>query len=706
MRCTVEIVPIRTGAFSARATLALAVPFALALWTCAGFAGAQTGVWSTTGPLGGNIHCLAADPSHPATLYAGTSQGVFRTDDGGANWRIAGVGMPVARVQTIAIDPTATSTLYAGTLTPSGVPSLGIFKSTDGGATWSQINEGLIDPEIGIAPLDVASLAVDPNNPSTIVAGTMYSEIFRSTDGGDSWQPQTFGGYDLSLQTLGLQFDPSNSGNVYAATSEGLIKSGDNGVSWAEFGTNVPLFAVAIDPSSPLTIYAGNAAGNGLLKSTDAGGHWQFINTGLPLLHDSSGSYSPLVVSLSVDPANTSTVYAGTYASGLFVSANKGGSWAATSSGIRNTFVTALALTPVSGQSTVYAGTLGGGVYQSTDGAQSWSARNAGLDSSVVNTMVLDSNAADTIYAGTSDGVSRSDDGGGSWQAVDTGFPVFSVLALVLAPGSPETLFAATPGGGVLKSSDGGSTWSASTSGFSGELYFSSIAIDPTSATTVYAGTDHPYDGSHSERVFKSTNGGGSWTQTSLDASGFSVDFIAVNPAKAAQVVAGSHGVVGYFQSMDSGKTWSTVASDANCGGVNKFLFDPTGATFYIAGTSGVCRSTDGGKTWQLSTVGGFLSVETLLFDPTNTSVFYAGTSLNAVEGGGVFRSSDGGQTWAALGSGLEPIAVSALAIDPEGKTLHASTLGAGVADLLIVTDRPAVHAPSSGRKTKVLNPR
>jgi photosystem II stability/assembly factor-like uncharacterized protein len=119
-----------------------------------------------------------------------------------------------------------------------------------------------------------------------------------------------------------------------------------------------------------------------------------------------------------------------------------------------------------------------------------------------------------------------------------------------------------------------------------------------------------------------------------------------------------------------------------------------------------VCRSSDGGKTWQVSAVGGSLSVEALLLDPASPSTLYAGTSLNGVGGGGVFRSRDGGQTWEALGSGLAPIAVTALSIDPLGKTLHASTHGAGVADLSIATDRSAVHPPAFGRRTKVIAPR
>jgi hypothetical protein len=109
-------------------------------------ASGQAAAWTTNGPVGVSVYCLVPDPSRPATLYAGTAQGVFKSDDGGESWRAASAGLPAARVQTIAIDPSATSTLYAGTLTPDGVESVGIFKSTDGAASWTAINEGLIDP--------------------------------------------------------------------------------------------------------------------------------------------------------------------------------------------------------------------------------------------------------------------------------------------------------------------------------------------------------------------------------------------------------------------------------------------------------------------------------------------------------------------------------------------------------------------------------
>ena len=106
-------------------------------------ASGQEAAWTTNGPVGGSVYCLVPDPSRASTLYAGTAEGVFKSDDGGASWRAASAGMPSARVQTIAIDPSSTSTLYAGTLTPDGTDSVGIFKSTDGAASWTAINEGL-----------------------------------------------------------------------------------------------------------------------------------------------------------------------------------------------------------------------------------------------------------------------------------------------------------------------------------------------------------------------------------------------------------------------------------------------------------------------------------------------------------------------------------------------------------------------------------
>ncbi|HKA36872.1 MAG TPA: hypothetical protein VKH43_08635 [Thermoanaerobaculia bacterium] len=679
---------------------------AIGLLLAAGASG-QSGTWVSRGPDGGNVYCLTPDPSRPGTLYAGTDYGVYKSVDGGATWQVSNSGLSVYRVQTIAIDPTSSNTLLAGTITPDGVPSVGIFKSTDGGATWSESSAGLFDSFTGIAPLDIDVLTYDPKKPGTVWAGSRYSEIFQSADGGASWAARTAGGYSLGLETSSFVIDPANSSTVLAATNNGLVRTTDGGSSWSFYGNaGVSFYTLAADPSNAQVLYAGNTSGSGMYKSTDAGAHWSSINKGLPTNQISGNSSLPLITSFAIDPTNTATVYATTYGNGLFKSTDGGANWALAPGSMRSNYIWSILV--ASGQpSAVYVGTAGAGAYRSADSGATFTAINTGLRLSVVNGLVADAASPATFYAGNFDGIYRSTDGGGSWQPYGSGLPVVPILALASRSGTPQTLFAGTRGTGVYKSSDGGATWTASSQGLA-DSYVSAVAVDPSATSTLYAGTSHPYTGSNSQRVYKSADGGATWTQTSLDAQGFSITSISVNAAKSSQVIAVSAGATGYFQSLDAGKTWNPVNSDVNCGGVNAVFFDASGATTYIAGTSGLCRSADGGKTWTLSTVDVLASVRTLWIDPVNPSRMYAGAEPAIPEGtGGVFKSTDGGQTWQPVGTGLETAAVRSLQVNSATGNFLAGTRGSGIAQLLAQQDRQSVQRPtSSDRETHILRPR
>jgi photosystem II stability/assembly factor-like uncharacterized protein len=668
-------------------------------------ASAQAGVWFVNGPEGGTIYCLVADPTNPSTLYAGTRRGVSKSTDGGLTWFPLGTGIPAVQVATIAIDPSAPSTLYAGTLTPSGVASVGIFKSTDAGATWAAVNNGLIDTVTGLGPVDVEALAVVPGSPGTLLAGTRLSDIFVTTDAGQSWDPVTQGGYyPLALEVSAFQFLPSDPMTVYAASTEGFIRSTDGGNSWYYFGDlGAPIFTLVLDPANPNTLYAGSDAGYGIFKSIDGGSHFTQINKNLPLNQNSSGSYSPLIRSLVLDPDNPGTLYAGSYGNGLFKSTDAGASWSAAGNGMRNLFVSSLGFSP---GPTLLAGTFDSGVYRSTDEGQSWSMSSAGIHESTIYDLAADPSASGALYAATFDGVKASDDGGATWRSADSGLPLAAVASLALVP-SAGTLFAGTLGGGLLSSADGGASWSA-VSGLS-EQYVSSIAVDPNDSSTLYAGSSHPYDSSHPERVFKSTDAGKTWTQTGLNGQSFSIDFIVVSPARSSQVIAGSSNTAGYFQSLDGGQTWSTIATASNCGGVNGVLFDAPGSTIYLAGSGGVCKSADGGTTWTSATIGYLSSVQALLLDPSDHATLYA-AAAPAVSGGtgGVFRSTDAGQTWLALGAGLPPdVSGHKLAANlGGGRALYLGTQGEGVAALVPSPARKAVEAPGPTRATGSVAPR
>jgi hypothetical protein len=116
----------------------------------------------------------------------------------------------------------------------------------------------------------------------------------------------------------------------------------------------------------------------------------------------------------------------------------------------------ALAIDPAT-STTLYAGTYGGGVFKSTNGGANWSAVNTGLPTyTSVHALAIDPATPTTLYAGTSGGVLKSTDGGGTWSAFNTGLTTTDVRALAISPAPqgtlspPSTLYAGTDGGGVF----------------------------------------------------------------------------------------------------------------------------------------------------------------------------------------------------------------------------------------------------------------
>ena len=138
----------------------------------------------------------------------------------------------------LVVDPDDDSTLLAGTA------GAGVFLSTDGGAHWKDSNQGLTD-------VVVQALAFDPANPDLAYAGTSGSGIFKSSDGGLKWEPINQGLTEPRVETLLI--DPSDPGRLYAGTfGGGVFKTTDGGASWAAARGGLP-------PLSPDPLAAGGS---------------------------------------------------------------------------------------------------------------------------------------------------------------------------------------------------------------------------------------------------------------------------------------------------------------------------------------------------------------------------------------------------------------------------------------------------------------
>ncbi len=659
-----------------RALLALCISFSAA-------AHAGQGVWTSGWPYGGKVLTLAINPEKPTTLYAGGGGGVFKSTDSGGSW--APTGLTGENVGALAINPADPATLYAG-------GSGGVFKSTDSGGSWTPT---------GLTGENVGALAINPANPATLYAGGSGG-VFKSTDSGGSWTPTGLTGENVGA----LAINPANPATLYAGMIyRGVFKSTDAGGTWVPVNSGLRIqqvLGLAINPTTPATLYA--AGSGGIFKSKDSGGTWADAGAGLTNLG--------LVAAVAIDPSNSATLYAGAWTpepnrlnGGLFKSTDSGDTWAATSVGLTDPQIHALAINPVNPAS-LYAGTGSGGVFRSTNSGVTWDVTNAGLTLTDVLALAVNPVNSSTLYAGTNGGVFKSTDAGGTWSTVNSGLTELGVTALAINPANPSTLYAGT-NGGVFKSTDAGGTWATANSGLT-ELHIRALVIDPSNATTLYAGGIGG--------VFKSIDASGTWVHADRWGPfriGF-VDALAIDPANPMTLYAGTD--VSFFKSTDSGGSWAPAGG--GIWGVPFFALaiNPSSPETLYAGTyGGVFKSTDAGDTFSATNmglgrfpfVGAFTNnppfVGSLTINPTNPATLYAGTM--GPNGGGVFRSIDSGSTWAAVDKGLPRLSVRALALDPSGpSTLYAGLSGGGAwqstapAEAATILLLPAsAHAPGAG---------
>src|SRR2546425_19117 len=186
-------------------------------------------------------------------------------------------------ISALAVDPQTPTTLYAGTT------SAGVFKSIDGGTHWRAVNAGL-------GATTVRALAIDPQTPTALYAATWGGGVFKSTDGGANWSNISSGlidPYGVRVSAIAaMAINPQTPTTLYAGTNQGVFKSTDGGSSWSAIRPGPGYTrALAIDSQPTTTLYAGTWAGG--FKSTDGATNWNAVNTGLTNL---------TVETLAIDP--------------------------------------------------------------------------------------------------------------------------------------------------------------------------------------------------------------------------------------------------------------------------------------------------------------------------------------------------------------------------------------------------------------------
>ena len=306
--------------------------------------------WTSVGGLSSTaMFVAAADRTRPNAAFASGGNNTYATTNGGFTWTLLGGGIAGANVRAIAAD---TGKVFA--TTPSG----SVYRSIDGGTSWTNILSAA-----GVGELN-QSLAIDPAEPNTILAGDLQlssfngglndSYIVRSDDGGGTWfhLPQSSQPAGADVRAYSLAFDPAHSSTLYAAGTgtPNVAKSVAGGAGWSDAAEPAPgnsagyVYSVAVDPTNSQVVYAGvqsafGSGSKGVWKSANGGVTWTAINNGL--------TGPPAVRSLVIDPADHNIIHAGTE-SGYFYSIDGGATWTAANGGLPDSsaqFIYALAMT-------------------------------------------------------------------------------------------------------------------------------------------------------------------------------------------------------------------------------------------------------------------------------------------------------------------------------------------------------------------------
>ena len=460
------------------------------------------------------IEVIKLDPVNPDTIYAGTTEGIFKSTDAGASWiQIHSVLMTT----DLLINKQNTQQILAacGNLNS---PGAGIYKSTDGGTTWIQITANI--PAFG-GKIMLAAYAGSPDVCfASVGMGTVDGAgtfILKSTDFGSTWSQinttdySTYQGW-YSHFVIPHPTDPSRllcAGiDVYKSTDGGttLIKKSN----WASMSLGVvPIggpegpvtyshadhHAYAINPFNPDMVYFANDGG--VFRTTDFGETFQGCNGG----YQSTQFYKRFGVSKSdssrmvggmqdnatavwegtlawrrgiggdgsctqISPSNIDTMYASYQYLTMYRSINKGVSWAYIAPANANAAFNSPFLLAPSNPKIIYAG--GNIVFKSTNAGSAWTVMNNGnvLNGDPVLTIAVSYTNPDSVFVTTaptlnSAAVFRSTDGGLSWTNITGTLPDRYPVDISVDPRNSSIVYVAFSGFGtshLYRSLDGGNS--------------------------------------------------------------------------------------------------------------------------------------------------------------------------------------------------------------------------------------------------------
>ena len=519
----------------------------------------------------GAIGAITIDPADPRRMFvaaagslynAGGERGVYRSTDGGRTWQrvLAGANGFTGATEVL-LDPRDRNRLYAvmwdhrrepDLRTYGGVGS-GVYRSTDGGTTWQRLAGGLPGGAADVGRIGLGQAPSAPDRLYAIVNQTSgpFAGFYGSVDGGDTWTrlPET-PELRASQSSFGWWFgkvwvDPDQPLNVHVAGVP-LMSTKDGGQTWTADSTTIHVdqHAMIWDPRRPGRVYLGNDGGT---YRSDADGYGGWVKA----VHEPYTQF----YSAAITPQDTTRVSGGTQDNGSLRSWNGpafneylGGD------GEENQ------INPLN-KDEVYACYQYGNCFHSTDGGDTMTYFGDRVVASRRNwftPLVFDPRNPAVMYYG-GNVLNRSTDGGRTWTAIsgdlsggpgpDPIYTNYGTITTVAPAGDGRTVYAGTDDGRVWVTRDLGTTWTLL---LSGQPWVTRIVVDPRWANRVYVTLSAYRAGSNRPYVLASIDGGRHFTDITGQLPQAPVNDLVIGPAFTLYIATDQ----GVFVSHTGGWAW------------------------------------------------------------------------------------------------------------------------------------------------------
>jgi photosystem II stability/assembly factor-like uncharacterized protein len=665
------------------------------------------------------------------TLFVGSaSGGVWKSVDGGSNFRPVFDREKVQSIGAIALDPSNPKNVWVGTgeswARNSSSMGDGVYKSTDGGDNWT--NVGLTDTE------RIAKILVDPTDGAIVYAcatGHEFNDsaergVYKTTDGGQTWR-KVLAGANASTGCAMLSMNPAEPGIVYASMwdyrrqawtfrsggpGSAIFKSTDKGEHWTEINTTTATglpekpygrIAISIAPSNPKVVYAMiESAKSALYRSNDAGKTWARMDASQNMV------WRPFYFgNLIVDPKDENKVFK--VDGSLIVSIDGGKSFQNTASSTHGDHHDVW-ISP-DNPNLLFTGD-DGGLWRSQDGGTGWE-HMMNLPISQFYHVSVDDADPYHVYGGLQDNSSWVGDssypsgiGNAQWENMYGGDGFW----MWVDPSDPDYLYAEAQGGTVGRVNRHTlETRAINPYARYGETkirfnWNTPVMVSPNEKGTIYIG---------SQFLYRSRNHGQSWDRISPDlttnnpekqkqeeSGGVTIDnssaemnntvyTISESPKNAQIIWVGTDD--GNVQiTRDAGAHWTNLTQNVRGADgqpivswieASRYAEGAAYATFdaHMNGDSKpyLYKTTDYGQTWQpldtsSSNVRGYAHV--IKEDTANPNLLFLGTEF------GLWVSIDGGVRWAQYtGSAFPNVAVRDIVVHPRTSDLVLATHGRGI---------------------------